>query len=254
MDKIIFFDVDDTLIDAKTHQVPLSTWNTLHQLKESGYFICIATGRSMSALVVTGIHDQFPWDAYVLSNGQCIYDKDRNELSITYMDDACVRKCLNIANANNQVLLLGATQWFTNKEADYHMQITHEFLHIDYPPVRDYQGEKIINLIAFGDPSKDFEVYQNLEEIKVIIGQSHYADIILNNVSKFEGIKVVLDYYHMKDYIAFGDSMNDYEMFEHAALSIAMGQGDEKLKKIADFITKPVYEDGIEYAYQTLKL
>ena len=43
-------------------------------------------------------------------------------------------------------------------------------------------------------------------------------------------------------------------MMEHAALSIAMGQGNEKLKAQADFVTRSVNEDGIAYAVNALGL
>ena len=43
-------------------------------------------------------------------------------------------------------------------------------------------------------------------------------------------------------------------MFEHASLSIAMGQGNEVLKKQASFVTKSIDEDGIYYACQQLQL
>lgn len=48
--------------------------------------------------------------------------------------------------------------------------------------------------------------------------------------------------------IAFGDGENDIDMLELAGLGIAMGNGNEKLKKAADFVTKQSSENGIDYA------
>ncbi len=48
--------------------------------------------------------------------------------------------------------------------------------------------------------------------------------------------------------IAFGDGENDIDMLEFVGLGIAMGNGNEKLKNVADFITKKSSEDGIHYA------
>lgn len=45
--------------------------------------------------------------------------------------------------------------------------------------------------------------------------------------------------------IAFGDSMNDYQMIEQAACGVVMGNGDEKVKEIADRICESVEEDGV---------
>ena len=45
--KILFFDVDDTLVDSKTGKVPESTIEALHNLQENGHKICISTGRPL---------------------------------------------------------------------------------------------------------------------------------------------------------------------------------------------------------------
>ena len=56
------------------------------------------------------------------------------------------------------------------------------------------------------------------------------------------------------DTIAFGDGPNDLDMIAYAGVGVAMGNAREGLKKIADFVTKPVNEDGISYAMQKLGL
>ena len=49
----------------------------------------------------------------------------------------------------------------------------------------------------------------------------------------------------MEDTIAFGDGGNDITMIEHAAIGVAMGNANEGVKKIADYITDDVDNDGI---------
>ena len=49
----------------------------------------------------------------------------------------------------------------------------------------------------------------------------------------------------IEDTIAFGDSMNDYEMIEKAGCGVVMANGDEYLKTIADRICESVQEDGV---------
>lgn len=48
-----------------------------------------------------------------------------------------------------------------------------------------------------------------------------------------------------EDVVAFGDSMNDMEMIEYAGLGIAMGNAIEPLKRVADFVTDPIDQDGV---------
>ena len=57
-----------------------------------------------------------------------------------------------------------------------------------------------------------------------------------------------------KDTIAFGDSMNDYEMMETAGISVAMGNACEELKSVADVVCGTVKEDGVYYEFQRMGL
>ena len=49
----------------------------------------------------------------------------------------------------------------------------------------------------------------------------------------------------MEEAYAFGDSMNDYEILQAVGTGIAMGNADPRLKKVADYVTSDIGEDGI---------
>ena len=51
-----------------------------------------------------------------------------------------------------------------------------------------------------------------------------------------------------RDTIAFGDAENDIDMLEYAGVGVAMGNAQECVKRIADYVTSSVDEDGIEKA------
>lgn len=50
--------------------------------------------------------------------------------------------------------------------------------------------------------------------------------------------------------IAFGDAENDIEMLEFCGIGVAMGNAQEKVKEIADYVTTDIDEDGIRNALQ----
>lgn len=54
------------------------------------------------------------------------------------------------------------------------------------------------------------------------------------------------------DTYAFGDGLNDLQMIEYVGTGVAMGNAVPELKEIADFVTKPVDEDGIAYAVKRI--
>ena len=82
------------------------------------------------------------------------------------------------------------------------------------------------------------------------------ADIVEKQASKAEGLKRLCDYYgvSMADTVAFGDSMNDYEIVTTAGIGVAMGNGHPQLKAAADYVTAPIGEDGVYKACEALHL
>ena len=251
----IFFDVDGTLLDSATHEFPQSAKAAIQSLKQAGYRVFIATGRCYASLKRCGLMDAVEWDGYVLSNGQVVMLKDQTLLHEECIDFRAVKQCIDIS-AKHQIALslISSDDWFMMDDGNDYVKIAHQFLNEVLPPQRPYEGEPIITMLAYDSRNADYHEFRKIEGLKVIPAESTYADLIVEGVSKADGIKRLCAYFEHEDYIAFGDSLNDWEMMEHAALSIAMGQGNEKLKALADFVTRSVNEDGIAYAVNALGL
>ena len=85
MEKYCFcFDIDGTLLPSN-HKITESTLNTLKTLQERGHKVVVATGRNYGSVKDSGVIDMFDWDGYVLNNGQCVLDKDFNEVFVEKM-------------------------------------------------------------------------------------------------------------------------------------------------------------------------
>ena len=54
--------------------------------------------------------------------------------------------------------------------------------------------------------------------------------------------------------MGFGDGGNDMAMLKHVAVSVAMGNANDELKEIADYVTKSVDNDGIYHALKHFEL
>ena len=52
----------------------------------------------------------------------------------------------------------------------------------------------------------------------------------------------------MADTYGFGDSLNDLEMIKECSHGIVMGNGQDEVKALAEFVTTNVDEDGIANA------
>lgn len=82
------------------------------------------------------------------------------------------------------------------------------------------------------------------------------GEIILKNCTKGDAMKRAVAYLggDMKDTIAFGDSMNDFQMISEAAYGVVSYLAPDKLKAIADDTFEEPDDDGIFKCLQRLGL
>ncbi|MFP3488979.1 HAD-IIB family hydrolase, partial [Staphylococcus sp. SIMBA_130] len=73
-------------------------------------------------------------------------------------------------------------------------------------------------------------------------------DVIPPGGSKAKGIEAMIDHLGFKreNTYAFGDALNDIEMLKFAGTGVAMGNGYDEVKEVADYITDPVDQNGIQ--------
>lgn len=93
------------------------------------------------------------------------------------------------------------------------------------------------------------EIRQMLGPDFSVIEHGDYAEAVPAGCSKSGGMSLVLDALHMApgDSIAFGDSMNDYDMIEAAGIGVAMGNALDQVKAVADRVTLPFDRGGIAH-------
>ena len=90
--KLLFFDIDGTLLSEKTHTVPQSAKEALKKAKENGHLIFINTGRPIST-IDQEIHDLNP-DGYICGCGTYITYHDQ----VIYHHQLSKERCKEIAS------------------------------------------------------------------------------------------------------------------------------------------------------------
>ena len=82
-----------------------------------------------------------------------------------------------------------------------------------------------------------------------------YSNIVNININKGDAVKLLLKKLNIdKKYsICFGDSINDFDMFDACGIKVAMGNALDSLKEKADYITESNDNDGITYFFKTQK-
>jgi hypothetical protein len=69
-------------------------------------------------------------------------------------------------------------------------------------------------------------------------------------VSKGNAVKHFANKLGIKDYeiVAIGDNFNDVSMIKMAGIGVAMGNAEDDVKAISDFVTLPNHEGGVSHA------
>ena len=245
MSYLLCFDIDGTLRDNKNHEVSESTLKTLHLLKDNGFKMVVSSGRGYDSLKRTNVRELIKWDGYVLNNGQLVLDGDENVLFEAHLSETTIRETLKLADELNMCVVIKSQPRFISREPDEYAKTSLAFFNSAIPEVGEYTGQIVDAMITYGPIGYDYAPFLKIEGLEVLPGESTYADLTIGGISKATGIDVLLKHHGLKEYVAFGDSLNDVEMFKHASISIAMGQGNEKLKEMATYVTASIDDDGI---------
>ena len=127
--------------------------------------------------------------------------------------------------------------------------------HLSYD--REYHKNHDIYMLMLKCLEGEEKAYESLfKELRFVRWHPKSVDVIAANGSKAVGVQKVIEYLgaNEDDVYAFGDHLNDIEMFSVVKNSVAMGNALEEIKKIAKYETKHVDEGGIAYGLQMLGL
>lgn len=255
MIKAIFFDIDGTLVSFKTHKIPQSTLMALQKLKEQGIKLFIATGRPPYDLemLISELGDIF--EGYITFNGQYCLDKDKNLIYEDYLDkEDLIRFTDFIKDKDIACGFMELDYFYFNLYNDRLAQLKETLG--DTAPQRAFDDtsrvleHKTYQLNIFLDDEEEKAVAHCFKHSKSVRWCPYFTDIIPTRGGKGTGIRKILEHYNISidEAMAFGDGGNDKEMLEAVKIGVAMGNANDDLKAIADFVTLDVDNHGIEHA------
>lgn len=255
MVKMIFFDIDGTLIALRKRRMTDRIEETLLRLKENRIRLCIATGRPLRELPCFG---QVQFDAFLTFNGS--YCCNRQE--VIYANPICptdVEQVLNNAEKMHRYVALATLHKMGVNGKD--------------PNLEEYlaHASQIINVAEDYDQLKQQPIYQMMvacspeeytlftlgtKNVTMTSWSTKAADIIPANGGKGAAVKKILDYYGISpdETMAFGDGKNDIELLQSVGTGIAMGNASEEVKRHAAAICPSVEDDGIYHYCKKKKL
>lgn len=258
--KAVVFDVDGTLYDYRNGCVPRSAIDAVACLKEKGYFVIIATGRTM-AMLNTQITGELDPDYYILSNGALVSDRN----SLIFFSHPFTRKETNmlvdmtLSHGGAMILKYQMENCiYFDYEAgrklwDVGPGMVEERTFFDKTH-RTHNRKLPIGISVYGDGELKKEIRKvfRVDEFK----DAHGLDVMREGVHKMAGLKRLLKGLGLgpENIIAFGDSGNDAQMITQAAIGVAMGNGKKELQQAADYVCPCSWEDGIAESLHSLQL
>ena len=257
MKKIMFFDIDGTLLPEREGSViPESTLAALEKARSNGHLLYINTGRP--AVNVDSDITALGFDGYVYGCGTMVVCGGKEIYYNTVSREKC-RETVQLLRACD------VCPMFERRDTvlfDFDMLLTPMITRIRGEFAA--QGKNVDKCTADADFSFDkfiicFKQSSNLDRVKNELEKDYFwidrggefAEIVPKPCSKASGIETVLKYHGIArtDSYAVGDSLNDLPMFGAVGTGIAMGNGDA-LKPYADYITDDIDSDGIYNAME----
>lgn len=254
--KALFFDIDGTLIDIKTHKIPVSTTWALRKAHELGNKIFIATGRSYTIVELPGLPKDMV-DGYVTLNGAvCL--ADGKPVSLVKIPSETVKRLSDVCVSRNLTCLFITIEGM--KVANWNERFEEGFIryfNLESIPEVDFacmRNEDVYQMTVFFDEETERGLKPRFPELEFNRWFPTFADITCRGVDKALGIEAMSRHFgiDMADTVAFGDGGNDIPMFKKAAIGVVMGNASDEVKANADYVTADVDADGIQKALRHL--
>lgn len=268
--KLIFLDIDGTLTMPGSNLPPDSALHAIWRAQEKGNLVFLCTGRNYAMLEPLL---KYHFDGIVGSSGGYVECKGR-VICDKPMAQEQKRRALALLEDNHIFYTI------ESKEGSYTDERFKEFLRrnagegsnsemlrwreqieksLNILPIEEYKREPVYKIVIVSQKREP------VETIRADLGAEYHVciqdsdpygftngELMRSDFDKGTGILNICEYLGIpvEQTVAFGDSMNDIEMMETAALSICMGNGSETLKEMADDVCGAVEEGGLLSAFE----
>ncbi len=261
--KVFVFDIDGTLI-TDSGEIETSTLNAVEEVYSKGNKVILASARPLKSIrEIASNFDGVEFEGLVGLNGSVAFVNEASIYSCS-LRKKYVRKVLEITRSYEVCAnLMTKEYWFLEEENKYSQEEA-EIVGMKPRKVDDLLriDEEVFKILLLGDSDEisiaKNELNRKIGAIKATISKPEYCEIINSEASKAVALKKVVQEINKKfqeaEIVVFGDGENDIKMMELADTSIAMGNSEERVKKVADYVTKGNNNNGIKFGLNEFKL
>ena len=251
---LIFFDIDGTLLEEDTLQVPKSTIQALTQAQKNGHLCFINTGRPIST--INKVITDFPFDGYVCGCGTYI-EYHGKQMFHTQLPQELRKKVIQASyDCHIEAVLEGVHgAYFPINPSVEQVSIIYNSYADDGFPVFTYGYDDDIlfdKFAAWYNDDADIETYKKLlaPDFDIIQRAPNFIEVVPLQYSKATGIQYLADHLDsdIEHTISIGDSTNDIPMLTYTKESVAMGNSNPILFDMVTYVTTDIKDHGIENA------
>lgn len=257
MIKMLVVDIDGTILSDKCG-ISDKLKKHINLLIKNDIKVVIATGRMHCS--AKRIAEELGTDAPIISyQGGLIIDCEQNVLLEKHCDIKLAREVVDYLRQENFHMNVYINDKLIAENNSKYIKDYAEGKFIKYEIVDsldnvpfddlnkilaiDYDTNRIESLVY--DLCKKYK-----EKLYIVKSTPYFCEVSNPEATKGNGIRFLADKWNIKqeEIMAVGDQDNDIEMLLAAGVRVAMGNATENLKKVANFITKTVDEDGVVHA------
>ena len=270
--KLIFLDIDGTLVPAGSNTPPESAVAAVKQAQACGHLVFLCTGRNpamLAPLMRFGFQGAVACaGGYVFAGDQVLFDcpmlPEQLELGLRLLKEQGVFRTIEAKDAtwgdDGLEGFLGSVQEENSELVRWRRALADE---LNILPMGRYDGRPVYKIVfmcrdeeQLGPAKKALErdysfIYHSVPEHHCLNGE-----LINRRFDKGRGVRIVAERFGipLENTIGFGDSMNDLEMIETVGVSVCMGNGSAALKEKSSLICPGVEDNGLAWAFSELGL
>ncbi|MFC1979053.1 Cof-type HAD-IIB family hydrolase [Chloroflexota bacterium] len=259
MYKLLALDLDGTLI-GKDLTISPRTKNAINQLMSQGVTITIATGRMFQSALpfAQELNISTPLICY---EGAMIADPGTNEiLWHKPVPLKLARRVIEIVTGQKLHINVYLDDELYVKSLNDQAKLYASISRVEPHPVGNllrFLDREPTKLVIVGNPDEIDGIKDLLKgefETSLYIAKSYprFCEVAHPECNKGNALAMLSGWLGIaqSEVVAIGDNPNDIDMVEWAGTGIAMTNGTDEVKEVADWITGNVKEDGVAQAIE----
>lgn len=239
--KLIALDMDGTLLNDD-NEVPEANRLAIEKALAKDVHVILSTGRGIDRCHPYAIDLQLP--SYIVSaNGAEIWTVEKELLQRTPIRLELIEKLYNIARQADVGI------WMISTEGVFRKDIPTDLENYEWLKIGCYtEDQQKLDILV--------KEYSKYEELELTNSLPTNIEVNAKGVSKARALKFLCEKIGitMENVLACGDSLNDIKMIQEAGVGVAMGNAQQAIKNVADYVTVDNNEAGVAEAIEKFVL